>query len=143
MESLNINTIISLFTLFYVHYLQNCNSARCGALVTQDQCDKNPSCDWSDLADPPCFCAANAPLDIMFMIDESNSMKTEGFEAATNYTADMIRDGVSASSNIHIGKFSKKMRYAWQFWDPQGDLDMIEQAARDSPYEKQGNTRMC
>ena len=141
MQHRNISNIISLLLLVY--YIRNCDSAQCGQLTTSDDCNKNPSCDWSASANPPCYCAADAPLDIMFMIDESNSMKIEGFELARNYTADMIRDGVSESSNIHIGKFSKKMRYAYRFWDNQTDKAVVEQAARNTPYQNQGATRMC
>ena len=143
MRHLNLKYIISSLSFVYFQYILYCDSAQCGQLTTSDDCNKNPSFDWSDLATPPCFCAADAPLDIMFMIDESNSMKLAGFSKARNYTADMIRDGVSESSNIHIGKFSKSMKWAYQYCDDQSDKAVIEQAARNTPYQNQGNTRMC
>ena len=137
-----IHTFIILSLVLYFEYLSQCKAAQCSQLSTESDCLKNPSCSYSDLADPPCYCGSDAPLDIMFIIDESKSMKAEGFQSAKHFVADMIDDGVSESSNIHIAKFSKIMRNVYNFSQIQTNNSLVSQTIRNNSYQKKGNTRM-
>ena len=124
--------------LIYTLIIYKCDGAACNALTTSDDCAKNPSCDWT--ASDECVCLGS-PMDIMFMLDESNSMGSNGFDQAKQFVADMIADGVSQESNIHIATFGKIFRNLYNFTEDQSDNQFAIDAVLSKSFSGTGQTQ--
>eukprot|EP01083_Nonionella_stella_P282145 960218_1 len=134
---------ISLITIsiLYLTLISHSNAAQCSSLTTSLFCGGNPSCEWNSDTNE-CYCGVTAPLDIMFLLDESNSMWKvlsdlqsihDGFGDAKTFVAGMVQGGVSEASNIHIAKFSKSMRNVYNFTQNQSN-SIVHQALLATEY---------
>merc|ERR550539_1893328 len=68
-------------------------------------------------------------------------MKSSGYNQAKQFVADMIADGVSQESNIHITTFGKKFRNIYNFTQDQTDNQKAIDAVLDKPFQGTGQTQ--
>eukprot|EP01084_Bolivina_argentea_P150337 262550_1 len=127
-----LSKVIIILLLFYTQYIFYCICAPCDTL-NKDDCDNAaPRCVWK--VDGKCYCGNNAPLDVMFVMDESGSMGGDHFEDERQFVADMIRYGLSEQSNVHIFKFGSVNNDVYDFWDTQQPKNTAIQSVLDTDY---------
>ena len=134
--------------LVLITLVSNSDAAACQEITDETSCLLQASCGWQDdpneaIGETSCYCDSQEPLDVIFLLDESGSMGYTNFRLEVQFVIDMIQQSLAPNSNVHITKFSSRIRSVWNFTQDQSNGWSSATTALDATDFRGGGTRMC
>lgn len=94
----------------------------CGSLTDQVSCEAEEVCAWFSTY---CGCGSSLTQEIMFVMDESGSVGSSGWNLEVAFVTDMITTGIDETSKVAVVQFETSSYVIWDFDDDQTDRNNV------------------